>query len=198
MDRNILCRLRRLRRLLVRLPHLGLALALSALLVFPVLVGAMVEPQSVAGPQDGANASVTQPGDPRSFRQSPLNTGPHGQSTLGDFVWHDLNGDGLQDPGEPGIDMVLVQLYLDNGDGSFDPTVDRLEYQVVTGNNPSTPEIETGWYEFQIDLTDAFYWVYIPPSNFAPDGPLDGYLHTSAGVFGPNPMLVYLPGGIQT
>ncbi len=128
----------------------------------------------------------------------PDDTGPGGQSTLGDFVWHDANDDGLQGPNELGINMVLVQLYLDNNDGFFDPSVDTLKGQVVTGNNPSTPQTEVGWYEFQVDVTDAFYWVYIAPSNFAPGGPLEGYIHTSSGIFGPNPMLVYLPGGIQT
>jgi uncharacterized repeat protein (TIGR01451 family) len=31
--------------------------------------------------------------------------------TLGDFVWDDWNGDGIQDPGEPGISNVLVEVY---------------------------------------------------------------------------------------
>ena len=34
-------------------------------------------------------------------------------ATIGDFVWHDLNGDGLQDSGEPGVSGVTVEL-LDN------------------------------------------------------------------------------------
>ena len=33
---------------------------------------------------------------------------------LGDFVWYDLNNDGLQDAGEPGIAGVVVNLYTDN------------------------------------------------------------------------------------
>ena len=32
---------------------------------------------------------------------------------LGDFVWDDLNGDGIQDPGEPGVEGVVVNLYRD-------------------------------------------------------------------------------------
>ncbi|MFP3898523.1 MAG: SdrD B-like domain-containing protein, partial [Dehalococcoidia bacterium] len=34
---------------------------------------------------------------------------------LGDFVWHDLNADGIQDDGEPGIAGVTVNLYACNG-----------------------------------------------------------------------------------
>ncbi|MCZ2102541.1 MAG: T9SS type A sorting domain-containing protein, partial [Chitinophagales bacterium] len=36
-------------------------------------------------------------------------------SSLGDFVWHDLDGNGQQDPGEPGIPGVQVNLYRSNG-----------------------------------------------------------------------------------
>ena len=31
--------------------------------------------------------------------------------TIGNFVWNDLNGNGLQDAGEPGINGVAVKLY---------------------------------------------------------------------------------------
>jgi len=32
---------------------------------------------------------------------------------IGDFIWQDTNGDGAQDPGEPGIAGISVNLYLD-------------------------------------------------------------------------------------
>lgn len=35
---------------------------------------------------------------------------PNGRGALGDFVWHDLDRDGIQDAGEPGIDGVTVVL----------------------------------------------------------------------------------------
>ncbi|MGL5066325.1 MAG: SdrD B-like domain-containing protein, partial [Sarcina sp.] len=38
-------------------------------------------------------------------------------ASIGDFVWNDLNGNGLQDPGEPGIPGVTVNL-LDNTTGA--------------------------------------------------------------------------------
>ncbi len=123
---------------------------------------------------------------------------PRGQSTLGNLVWHDSNPNGFQDSSEPGIDNVLVGLYLDNGDGEFDPANDALQGYRITGDNPGTPEIETGWYEYQIELTDVFYWVVVESSNFAPGEPLAGYVHTSALMFGANPMLVYLPAGVQS
>ena len=40
-------------------------------------------------------------------------------TSLGDFVWLDLNDDGVQDVGEPGIaDVTVVVTWLDPGDGS--------------------------------------------------------------------------------
>lgn len=36
-------------------------------------------------------------------------------ATLGDFVWHDLDADGLQDPGEPGLAGVTVELLRATG-----------------------------------------------------------------------------------
>ncbi len=38
-------------------------------------------------------------------------------ASLGDFVWHDLDGDGIQDAGEPGLENVTVNLY--DGTGAF-------------------------------------------------------------------------------
>ena len=32
-------------------------------------------------------------------------------NSIGDFVWHDLDGDGRQDTGEPGIQGITVTLY---------------------------------------------------------------------------------------
>ena len=46
---------------------------------------------------------------------------------IGDFVWHDLNHDSVQDPNEPGIDGVQLKLYGDsNGDGIWDPNIDQV------------------------------------------------------------------------
>jgi hypothetical protein len=36
-------------------------------------------------------------------------------AAIGDFVWEDIDGDGIQDAGEPGIENVTVTLQDDNG-----------------------------------------------------------------------------------
>ncbi|MBU2487775.1 MAG: hypothetical protein KKA60_00130, partial [Proteobacteria bacterium] len=40
-----------------------------------------------------------------------------GTATIGDRVWSDADSDRIQDAGEPGISGVIVELYLDDGDG---------------------------------------------------------------------------------
>ena len=45
---------------------------------------------------------------------------------VGDFVWEDINGDGLQDEGELGLEGVGVSLYLTGDDGVADPLTDTL------------------------------------------------------------------------
>ena len=59
-----------------------------------------------------------------------------GTGTIGDFVWHDADGDGVQDPGESGIQGVTLELWLDvNGDGVITPGLDNLVRNAVTDQN---------------------------------------------------------------
>ena len=46
-----------------------------------------------------------------------FDAGVYKPAKLGDFVWEDLNADGIQDPNEPGIDGVTVMLL--DGDGNM-------------------------------------------------------------------------------
>jgi hypothetical protein len=72
-------------------------------------------------------------------------------SSLGDYVWHDLNRDGIQDPGEPGIDGVTLTL-LDSGGVQIDSTV-------TAGD---------GFYQFT-NLCEGDYTVVVDPSGLPPD-----------------------------
>lgn len=77
---------------------------------------------------------------------------PVGTAALGNFVWFDLNNDGLQNVDEPGVQGVMVTLY--NGDGnivSYTTTDANGEYHFV-GLAPDSYNVEfsnlpTG-YEF--------------------------------------------------
>ena len=54
-----------------------------------------------------------------------------GTGTIGDRVWHDLNGDGIQDAGEPGLNGVTVTLQGDlDGDGVEDITLTTVTANV--------------------------------------------------------------------
>lgn len=75
---------------------------------------------------------------------------------IGDFVWKDLDADGFQDPGEPGIDGVQVRLYKDNGDGVFNPATDILMGTRTTSAG--------GKYLFQ-DLEPNDYFVDVVDST---------------------------------
>jgi hypothetical protein len=76
-------------------------------------------------------------------------TPPPEPAKLGDFVWNDLNQNGLQDPGEPGIAGATVKLQNPNGNTIATTTTDS-----------------TGMYMFG-NLTPGNYKVmFVQPQGF--------------------------------
>lgn len=68
-------------------------------------------------------------------------------SSIGDRVWHDLNGDGLQDSGEPGLQGVTVNL-IDPRDGSI------IESQLTDSQGEYLfEELSHMYYLVQVDET---------------------------------------------
>ena len=68
---------------------------------------------------------------------------PGGPPSVHGFKWEDLNGDGIQDPGEPGMPGVTIYVDL-NGNGQFDPSEPST---VTMADDPATPDIdEAGMY----------------------------------------------------
>ncbi|HEX4962858.1 MAG TPA: SdrD B-like domain-containing protein, partial [Thermoanaerobaculia bacterium] len=94
--------------------------------------------------------------------------------SIGDRVWNDVNGNGVQDPGEPGINDVLVQL-LDSGGNVVD--------EAVTAGD--------GIYNFT-NVTPGDYTVSVDPS-FLPGGATPTY--DLDGVSTPNTAAVTLASG---
>ena len=126
-------------------------------------------------------------------------TSVSGKSSIGDFVWYDANGNGIVDAGEYGIDNVLVRLFRDDGDGIFEPGADDpYIWQMLTGDNPDTSELDGGWYDFRVSITGVGYWVVIDDTNFLSGGPLAGLTLTSGSTIGSSPMRVVLPSGPRT
>ncbi len=102
---------------------------------------------------------------------------------VGDFVWSDTDGDGVQDGGEGGIDNVSVSLYLDDGDDVFSPATDDLYRTVTSGDDPNTGGTQRGYYQFTdvipVISGDA-YWVVIGASSFSYGGAVTGRVPTTA------------------
>ncbi|MBE9066392.1 hypothetical protein IQ260_06975 [Leptolyngbya cf. ectocarpi LEGE 11479] len=103
-----------------------------------------------------------------------------GESSIGDLIWEDTDGDGVQDPGENGIENVTVDLYWDiDGNGQIDPGGDPVLGTQTTG--------ASGNYNF-FDLIFGNYIVKVTDTN----GVLSGaVLTTSSDEFAVN-----LPPGI--
>jgi Ca2+-binding RTX toxin-like protein len=77
--------------------------------------------------------------------------------TLSGSAWHDLNGNGIRDNGEPGRSAVIVQLFA-TLDGIADNGDDRL-----IGNVETT---STGAYNFGILPPGVYYLRFVPPQGF--------------------------------
>jgi|GEM_PF-1731734 len=107
--------------------------------------GTSVASITIGGPGNNPGALVT-------FTNTPLPTG-----SIGDFVWNDLNADGVQDGGEPGFANVPLDL-IQNGN--------------VIG---STTTNGSGIYTFAgLPAGDYTVCVSTPPAGFAQTYDLDG------------------------
>lgn len=60
-------------------------------------------------------------------------TPPANSNTVGNFVWQDLNGDGLQTAAEPGVPGVTVTLYNSGGTAIATTTTDANGNYIFTG-----------------------------------------------------------------
>ena len=83
------------------------------------------------------------------------------QGALGDYVWYDANRDGLQEPGEPGINGVLVNLYASDG----------ITLLATTTTSMGGPNNVNGYYQFT-GLDEGTYVVAVDsttlPPNYSP------------------------------
>jgi SdrD B-like domain/Secretion system C-terminal sorting domain len=87
------------------------------------------------------------------------------KGAIGDFVWNDIDRDGIQDAGEPGIPGVAMQLYDAGPDGLIGTADDILKATTVTDAN--------GYYIFP-GLDPAKYFVVAtPPTGYNNLSPKD-------------------------
>ena len=62
-------------------------------------------------------------------------------ATVGDFIWFDNNGDGVQDSGEPGVSSMLVKLYNSAGINTATSVTDANGFYSFANVQP-----DTGYY----------------------------------------------------
>lgn len=107
---------------------------------------------------------------------------PNSTASIGDFVWKDLNGNGRQDAGEPGISGIKVYLY----DGGGNKVTESF---TLNGDWVSVPIYKvtdsTGKYNFMGLYPGSTYYVRLEDTaNFAQGGALGGLVLTTANAAG--------------
>jgi protocatechuate 3,4-dioxygenase beta subunit len=106
---------------------------------------------------------------------SGVNFGYNQPGAIGDTIWSDANGDGVQDPGELGIAGVTVELFYDaDGDGQFDANVDTLIATAVTDAG--------GNYLFTGLPAGDYFVVVTPPVGYTQTGDPDGMMDSLTAV----------------
>gem|GEM_PF-6018930 len=70
-------------------------------------------------------------------------------ASVGDFVWSDLNKDGLQDEGEPGVEGVTVNLLDDSGEELYTTTTDENGFYLFD-------DLLTGDYQIEFVLPEGY------------------------------------------
>ncbi|MCB0045885.1 MAG: discoidin domain-containing protein [Caldilineaceae bacterium] len=73
--------------------------------------------------------------------------GGSGDAALGDRLWIDTDGDGVQDPEEVGVEGATVTLYSDPGSDGVWGTPDDVQY-TTDGYSPTRTTDENGYYMF--------------------------------------------------
>ncbi|WP_446011511.1 SdrD B-like domain-containing protein [Candidatus Electrothrix sp.] len=135
-------------------------------------------PETVTNTAEVKNAYFTS-GTPANDADDAETVNLNATASIGDFIWSDTNGDGIQDAGEPGIPGVTVYLCT-----TTDPCVSGAPDAVQTTTDSD------GHYQF--DYLDGTYYMAVDtttlPDGFNatptgdPDGTADG--QTSVTVSG--------------
>jgi uncharacterized repeat protein (TIGR01451 family) len=92
-----------------------------------------------------------------------LSLGSCNAASLGDYVWVDVNNNGIQDDGPTGLNGVYVQLFQPGVDGLPNTTDDILLTSAITSNSPTS---QPGWYTFPGLAPGSYSVKVIPPPTF--------------------------------
>lgn len=96
---------------------------------------------------------------------------------IGDFAWHDLDGDGVQDEGEPGLAGITVTLRDETGAALATTTTDQEGLYEFT-------DLAAGTYTLLFSLPPDPGWSYTPP-HAGGDPAIDSDVEPSTGETAP-------------
>lgn len=104
-------------------------------------------------------------------------TGGTGNGAIGDRVWIDHNGDGIQDPGETGIDGVELTLYSAGPDGLFWTADDVIVATTTTNADGSYifDNLPAGAYTVQVTGSSTASHDILASSNYTQTGDPDHF-----------------------
>jgi len=126
----------------------------------------------------GNTLTVTDRSDAGSIHESTNPDQPEDQNTasdrtllltdgsIGSLAWHDVNGDGQQNPGEPGMANVVVTLFRTNG------------VQVA-----STTTDANGAYQFELVAPGSYFMRFAPEAGFVPTFRNKGNPNTDSDIY---------------
>jgi len=97
-----------------------------------------------------ATVTTVAPDTNTTNNSSESNVTVYEQIHIGDLVWEDLDADGVQDSGEPGISGVSVSLILDSNNSVIQTT--------TTDNN--------GTYRFDLNSSDTYHIRFTQPTGY--------------------------------
>lgn len=113
------------------------------------------------------------------------------KSSIGDFIWNDLNMDGIQDSDEPGFAGVIVKLYDCSGNYITQTTTDSLGFYQFSNLLP-------GSYKIEVVLPDGYMF---SPANQGSDESKDSDVKASGESdcinLGPDQNYTMLDGGLH-
>ncbi|HPM79952.1 MAG TPA: SdrD B-like domain-containing protein, partial [Candidatus Anammoximicrobium sp.] len=148
----------------------------------PTVIGAAGStPANDSNNPAGAAVTLTQ-----GTANNTIDFGFQGTASIGDTIWVDLNGDGVQQPQEPGIPNVDVTLAIDvNGDSVVDYTVSTT---TDANGNFQFNNLVPGTYTVTVDSADL-------PSNLAANPTADADDPAGATIDTPHTAVVTLTPG---
>lgn len=95
---------------------------------------------------------------------------------IGNYVWYDIDNDGVQDPDEPPVEGATVNLYEVDGEGNRTLVSSTTTNALGEYYFSSDPALNENGYALQ---TNTDYVVGIDnPDDYAAGGPLDGWYPT--------------------